>query len=144
MLETNTLVAGGGAVEASLNVYLNQSYATSLDTREQLAVTEFADALLVIPKTLAVNAAKDSSELVAQLRSKHAQGDAKNRYYGLDLINGEVKDNLIQGVVEPALSQIKNLRFAVEAASTILRIDDRITVEDKKNAGGGGGGYPGR
>merc|ERR1712045_17494 len=72
MLESSTLVCGGGAVEAALSVHLEE-YATTLDTREQLAIQEFADALLVIPKTLAVNAAKDSSELVAKLRSYHAQ-----------------------------------------------------------------------
>jgi chaperonin GroEL (HSP60 family) len=49
--------AGGGAVEAGLSVYL-ENFATSLGSREQLAIAEFADALLVIPKTLAVNAAK--------------------------------------------------------------------------------------
>lgn len=51
------LAAGGGAVEAGLSIYL-ENFATSLGSREQLAIAEFADALLVIPKTLAVNAAK--------------------------------------------------------------------------------------
>jgi T-complex protein 1 subunit alpha len=51
------LCAGGGAVEAGLSIYL-ENFATSLGSREQLAIAEFADALLVLPKTLAVNAAK--------------------------------------------------------------------------------------
>jgi T-complex protein 1 subunit alpha len=134
MLESNTLVPGGGAVEAALSVYL-EKYASTLDTREQLAIQEFADALLVIPKTLAVNAAKDSSELVAKLRAVHARSqrpendDPKLQYQGLDLIEGKIRDNLAAGVVEPAISKIKSLRFATEAAITILRIDDRITVQ---------------
>jgi T-complex protein 1 subunit alpha len=133
MLESNTLVPGGGAVEAALSVYL-EKYASTLDTREQLAIQEFADALLVIPKTLAVNAAKDSSELVARLRAVHARSqkpeteDKTLQYYGLDLLEGKLRDNLAAGVVEPAISKIKSLRFATEAAITILRIDDRITV----------------
>jgi T-complex protein 1 subunit alpha len=132
MLESNTLVAGGGAVEVALNVYL-QEYATTLDTREQLAIEAFADALLVIPKTLAVNAAKDSADLVAKLRAIHAKSqrnetDAGLKYYGLDLVKGEIRDNLAAGVVEPAMSKIKSLRFATEAAITILRIDDRINL----------------
>jgi T-complex protein 1 subunit alpha len=133
MLESNTLVPGGGAVEAALSVYL-EKYASTLDTREQLAIQEFADALLVIPKTLAVNAAKDSSELVAKLRAVHARSqrpeneDKTLQYQGLDLIDGKIRDNLAAGVVEPAISKIKSLRFATEAAITILRIDDRITV----------------
>ena len=127
MLESNTLVVGGGAVEAALSVHLEQ-FSTTLDNREQLAIEEFAEALLVIPKTLAVNAAKDSSELVAQLRSAHAKSqrdEAKKNLQntGLNLIDGEIRDNLNAGVVEPAISKIKSLRFATEAAITILRID---------------------
>jgi len=131
MLESNTLVPGGGAVEAALSVYL-EKYATTLDTREQLAIQEYADALLVIPKTLVVNAAKDSSELVAKLRAAHAKAqsgdDDSLKNTGLDLVDGTIRDNLLAGVVEPAMSKIKSLRFATEAAVTILRIDDRIVV----------------
>jgi len=57
MLESNVLVAGGGAVETALSIYL-ESFATTLGSREQLAIAEFAESLLVIPKTLAVNAAQ--------------------------------------------------------------------------------------
>lgn len=57
MLESNVLVAGGGSVETALSIYL-ESFATTLGSREQLAIAEFAEALLVIPKTLAVNAAQ--------------------------------------------------------------------------------------
>lgn len=44
-------------MEAALSIYL-ESFAKTLGSREQLAIAEFADALLVIPKTLAVNAGK--------------------------------------------------------------------------------------
>lgn len=57
MLESNALVAGGGAVEVALSIHL-EKYATTLGSKEQLAIAEFADALLVIPRTLAVNAAQ--------------------------------------------------------------------------------------
>lgn len=132
MLESNTLVPGGGAVEAALNVYL-ESLATSMSSREQLAVAAFADALLVIPRTLSVNAAQDATDLVSKLRAYHHTSqtdDAKAHYkhYGLDLTNGEVRDNLLAGVVEPAISKIKSLRFAAEAAVSILRIDDMIKL----------------
>ncbi|CAH0487836.1 unnamed protein product [Peronospora farinosa] len=136
MLESNQLVAGGGAVEAALSIYL-ENFATTLGSREQLAIAEFADALLVIPKTLAVNAAKDASELVARLRAHHntSQSDVckrELRFTGLDLLRGEVRDNLEAGVVEPAISKIKSLRFATEAAITILRIDDLIKLNPKE------------
>lgn len=139
MLESNQLVAGGGAVESALSIYL-ENFATTLGSREQLAITEFADALLVIPKTLAVNAAKDASELVARLRAHHntSQSDASKRdlrFSGLDLLEGKVRDNLEAGVVEPAISKVKSLRFATEAAITILRIDDMIKLNPKEEEG---------
>ena len=54
-----------------MNIYL-ENFATTVGSREQLAIAEFANALLVIPKTLALNAAKDASDLVAKLRTYHA------------------------------------------------------------------------
>jgi len=105
MLESNSLVAGGGAVETALSIYL-ESFATTLIGREQLAVLQFAEALLVIPRTLTVNAAQDATELVAKLRAQHYLSqvdDSKSnlRFIGLDLVKGEVRDNLLAGVVEP-------------------------------------------
>eukprot|EP00903_Cladosiphon_okamuranus_P018371 g16900.t1 len=153
MLESNILVAGGGSVETALSIYL-ESFATTLGSREQLAIAEFAEALLVIPKTLAVNAAQDATELVAKLRAYHntsqlQEDKTEYRHYGLELVEGKVRDNLACGVVEPAISKIKSLRFATEAAITILRIDDMIKLDKQEQEdprarrGGGMGGMPG-
>lgn len=132
-LESNSVVPGGGAVESALSIYL-ENFATSVGSREQLAIAEYASALLTIPKTLAVNAAKDSTELVSKLRAYHNAAlnegaDERKRalkYYGLELINGGIRDNLNAGVLEPAISKIKSLKSATEAAIAILRIDDMI------------------
>ncbi|ODV96159.1 hypothetical protein PACTADRAFT_40928 [Pachysolen tannophilus NRRL Y-2460] len=136
-LESGNVVPGGGAVETALNIYL-ENFATTVGSREQLAISEFAQALLVIPKTLAVNAAKDSSDLVAKLRSYHAASQQalpsdlkKKNYknYGLDLIKGKVVDESLHGVLEPTVSKIKSLKSALEACIAILRIDTMITVD---------------
>ncbi|XP_022144491.1 T-complex protein 1 subunit alpha [Momordica charantia] len=131
-LESNTVVAGGGAVESALSVYL-EYLATTLGSREQLAIAEFAESLLIIPKVLAVNAAKDATELVAKLRAYHhtAQTKADKKHLssmGLDLSNGTIRNNLEAGVIEPAMSKVKIIQFATEAAITILRIDDMIKL----------------
>jgi len=134
-LESKRVVPGGGAVEAALSIYL-ESYAKSLNSREQLAIQEFANALTVIPKTLALNGAYDAMDLVAKLRGYHqkAQADEKDKRYrwiGLNLEDGTVRDNVKHGVLEPAMSKIKSIKFATEAAVTILRIDDSITMNPK-------------
>jgi len=54
---------------------------------------------------------------------------------GLDLYEGQVRDNKKCGVLEPALSKIKSLKFATEAAITILRIDDLIKLTAEKAPG---------
>ncbi len=82
-------------MEAALAMYLD-TFATTLGTKEQLAIKEFAEALLVIPKVLATNAAQDATELVAKLCAYHyaSQTEADKadlRFCGLDLINGKVR-----------------------------------------------------
>ena len=120
-----------------MSIYL-ENFASTLSSREQLAVAQFAEALLVIPRTLTINAAHDATELVAKLRAHHFasqqpeaaddESKSKLRYSGLDLTNGKIRNNLEAGVVEPAISKIKSLRFATEAAVSILRIDDMIKL----------------
>ncbi|WKX97929.1 hypothetical protein Q1695_013547 [Nippostrongylus brasiliensis] len=136
VLESRRLVVGGGAVETALNVWL-EAFATTLSSREQLAVAEFAHSLLVIPKTLSANAAKDSTELVAKLRSFHHKAQTNVqlqhlKWAGLDLEAGDIRDNRVAGIVEPLLSKVKSLKFATEAAITILRIDDMIKLDKEQ------------
>lgn len=76
VLESKQVVPGGGCVEAALSIYL-ENFATSVGSREQLAIAEFANSLLVIPKCLAVNAAKDSTDLVSKLRAYHNNSQLK-------------------------------------------------------------------
>ncbi|KTW30842.1 T-complex protein 1 subunit alpha [Pneumocystis carinii B80] len=134
-LESGYVVPGGGAVETSLSIYL-ENFATTLGSREQLAIAEFSSALLIIPKTLAVNAAKDASELIAKLRAYHAasQNDAKKNYltYGLSLPDGKIRDNVKEGILEPSVSKIRSLKSAIEACIAILRIDTSIKLDPEK------------
>ncbi len=131
-LESASVVPGGGCVESALSIHL-ENFATSLGSREQLAIAEFAQAMLVIPKQLSVNAAQDASDMVAKLRASHnaAQSEpskAEMRHFGMDCISGKVQNNLAAGILEPALSKVKMIQFATEAAITVLRIDDMITL----------------
>jgi T-complex protein 1 subunit alpha len=150
-LESGSIVPGGGAVETALHIYLEE-IASTVTSREQLAIGEFAQSLLIIPKTLAVNAAKDASELVAELRSRHAlsqriqDGDASEneksiarkkgyKNYGLDLTRGKVVDQIKAGVLEPSVSKIKQLKSAVEACISIMRIDTMIKLDPEVRQG---------
>ncbi|CEL08917.1 chaperonin Cpn60/TCP-1 family [Aspergillus pseudodeflectus] len=154
-LESGSIVPGGGAVETALHMYLEE-FAVTVGSREQLAIGEFAQSLLIVPKTLAVNAAKDSSELVAQLRKRHAvsqrvqEGEANEkekaiakkkeyRNYGLDLTKGRVHDCLKAGVLEPSMGKLKQLKSAVEACIAIMRIDTMIKLDPEQKGDDGHG-----
>lgn len=83
-------------METQLSLHLDD-YARSLDSREQLAVAAFADALMVIPTTLTCNAALDAIDLTSKLRVAHhaarkdPKGKADKKFFGLDLIENTVK-----------------------------------------------------
>merc|ERR1719498_655406 len=134
-MESNAVVPGGGAVETALSLHL-EDHARTFDSYEQWAISEFAEALLTIPKTLASNAALDAIDLLATLRVRHYASQQKNqdakkqeyKWYGLDLTNNGVRNSVEAGVVEPMVSKLKSLKFATEAAITILRIDDLVKI----------------
>ncbi|XP_063932178.1 T-complex protein 1 subunit alpha-like [Zophobas morio] len=139
VLESGMISPGGGAVEAGVSVYL-EKLASRLESRNQLAVAEFARSLTVIPKTLAVNAAKDAIDLLAKLRAFHHLSQTDNsklhlKWTGLDLAAGVTRDNVEAGVLEPTIGKVKCFKFATEAAISILRIDEhvRLQPENKKD-----------
>merc|ERR1712224_422323 len=139
-LESNSVVPGGGAVEVALSLHL-EDFARTFESYEQWAISEFAEALLTIPKTLASNAALDAIDLLATLRVRHyasqTSQDAKKKeykWYGLDLQNNTVRNSVNAGVVEPLVSKLKSLKFATEAAITILRIDDLVKIAPEPEA----------
>ena len=125
------VLPGGGAPEAELALQL-RDFADSVGGREQLAVEAFADALEVIPRTLAENAGLDPIDSLVDLRSRHDGGEFGA---GLDAYTGDVIDMEAEGVVEPLRVKTQAIESATEAAVMILRIDDVIAAGDLKGGG---------
>ncbi|MCR3884713.1 MAG: TCP-1/cpn60 chaperonin family protein [Methanothrix sp.] len=136
VLEDKLLVPGGGSPEVDLAIRL-RAYASTVGGREQLAIESFADAMEIIPKTLAENAGLDQIDSLMALRSAHETG-MKNA--GLKMETGEAVDMLKEGVVEPIRVKTQAINSATEAAVMILRIDDVIA---SKSGPGGMGEMPG-
>lgn len=135
-LEDKMLVAGGGAPEVELALRL-RACASTVGGREQLAIESFADAMEIIPKTLAENAGIDQIDTLVALRSAHEKG---MKGAGLDMDTGEAVEMLKLGVVEPLRVKTQAIKSATEVAVMILRIDDVIA---SKSGPGGMGGMPG-
>lgn len=136
-LEVGKVVAGGGAPEAAVAKGLRE-VAQKYSGREQLAIQAFAEALEVIPRSLAENAGLDPIDTLVALRTAH---DAGKVTAGLDVFSGKVIDMWEAGVIEPIKIKTQAIKSAAEAAEMILRIDDIISAS--KLSHGGGGGMPG-
>jgi len=125
------VVAGAGAPEIELARHLRK-YADSLSGREQLAVQAFAEAVEVIPRTLAENSGLDPIDVLTELKSAHDKG---NKNSGINVFSGKIVDSWKEGVIEPLKIKTQAVSSASEVAVMILRIDDVI-------AGSGGGAQP--
>ncbi|MFW9983514.1 MAG: thermosome subunit beta [Candidatus Odinarchaeota archaeon] len=135
-VEDAKIVPGGGAPEVEVASQLRE-YAGTLKGREQIAVNRFADAMEIIPKTLAENAGHDPIDVIVALRADHGSG--KNTM-GVDVHSGKSKDMMKAGVLEPLRVKTHAVRSATEAASLILRIDDVIASKRSAAPPGGPGG----
>lgn len=118
------IVPGGGAAWIATAQHVT-NHATTVDDRSQLALTAFADAMEVVPRTLARNAGVDPLETVSQLRTRHDAGDTDA---GVGP-SGSVRDMTAAGVIEPAAVVSGCLLTAVETAVTLLRIDDVLDAD---------------
>jgi thermosome len=136
-LEDGLLMPGGGAPEIELALRLRE-FAATVGGREQLAIEAFAEALEIIPKTLAENAGFDQIDTLVSLRSSHEKGV---KTAGLDMDTGGPIDMEGKGVVEPMRVKTQAINSATEAAVMILRIDD--VIASKSGGPGGEGGMPG-
>jgi thermosome len=129
------IVAGGGAPEAETARKLKE-YAEQLAGKEQLAVQSFAEALEVVPITLAENAGLDPIEIITEIRARHDKGEV---WAGVDVTSGKVADMKALGVYEPLAVKLQVIKSASEAATMILKIDDVIaaskTKEEKASKG---------
>ncbi|MDO8661564.1 MAG: TCP-1/cpn60 chaperonin family protein, partial [Candidatus Woesearchaeota archaeon] len=100
-----------------------RKFADSLSGREQLAVLAFANAMEIIPRTLAENAGLDPIDVLTELKAAH---DKKQIWAGVDVNSGKIMDAWEQGVLEPLKIKTQAISSASEVAQMILRIDDVI------------------
>ncbi|XP_075244830.1 T-complex protein 1 subunit eta-like isoform X2 [Convolutriloba macropyga] len=121
-LKNDAVVAGGGAIEMELSKHL-RNHARSVQGKEQLFITAMAKSLEVIPRQLCENAGFDATNILNKLRQKHAEG---GMWYGVDINNEDISDNMAAFVWEPALVKINALSAASEACCLILSVDESI------------------
>ncbi len=141
VVEDKKYVVGGGACEVELALRLKE-FASTVGGREQLAIEAFAEAMEVIPRTLAENAGLDPIDTLVSLRSKH-EGKNGMKTAGINVFTGDAVDMKKEKVVEPLRVKTQAVSGASEAAIMILRIDDVIAASKLSGGRGGPGMGPG-
>jgi len=118
------LVPGGAACEIEVMQHLNE-WAKTLHGMESYCVRAFAEAMEIVPYTLAENAGLDPIKMVTDLRVNHAAG---KKYDGLNVRKGAITNMLEESVVQPLLVTTSALTLASECTRMILKIDDLVQV----------------
>jgi len=136
-LKSNSVVAGGGAVEMEISKYLKE-YALTIEGKGQLIISAFAKSLEVVPQQLCDNAGFDATDILSALRRKHAM-DEDGTWYGVDIEAGSICDTFESGVWEPSDNKRNSLGAAAEAACVILSIDETVVNPRSQDPGGAAG-----
>ncbi|CAO2640814.1 T-complex protein 1 subunit delta [Lemmus lemmus] len=124
LVKKRALIAGGGAPEIELALRLTE-YSRTLSGMESYCVRAFADALEVIPSTLAENAGLNPISTVTELRNRHAKGE---KTAGINVRKGGISNILEEMVVQPLLVSVSALTLATETVRSILKIDDVVNT----------------
>jgi len=129
MVRDQRMVAGAGAFEIELARRL-RPFGDAVPGLDQYAFKRFAEALEVIPRTIAENAGLNAPAMISSLYAAHEAGNVNA---GIDIATGEVADAVELGVLDSLLGRYYALKLASDAAITILRVDEIIMA---KPAGG--------
>jgi len=120
LVKKRALIAGGGAPEIHVSRLLSQ-YALTLKGMEAYCFQAYADALEIIPTTLAENAGLNPIAIVTELRNRHARGE-KNA--GINVRKGLISNILEEDVVQPLLVSTSAVELATETVALLLKVDD--------------------
>lgn len=122
LVKNKGIVAGGGAIEIEIWRAL-ESIADSMDVGAMgLVIRAFAEALEIIPFTLAENCGLSSVKIVTEMRHRHLNG---HKFCGLKARTGQLVDNALEHkIMQPALVTISAMTLATEVTRMVLKIDD--------------------
>ncbi|XP_063933081.1 T-complex protein 1 subunit delta-like [Zophobas morio] len=120
LVKENALIAGGGAPEIQISVELRDK-AQSMIGMDGYCFQAFAEAMEIIPLTLAENAGLNPISVVTELRNRHHKGEINA---GINVKKGTVKNITEDNVLQPLLVSTCAVNLAAETVCSILKIDD--------------------
>lgn len=126
------VLPGGGATEMALAAHLRET-ANTVPGQMAFPYKAVANALEVIPRTLANNCGADTIRVMTQLRAAHAEGNVTT---AIDGEKGCLIDANELNIWEPYVVKESSVKTSMEAACMLLRIDDivsGVTSEELEN-----------
>jgi len=130
--EDGSVLPGGGAPYMQLSTILKE-YATTVGGREQMAVEAFANALEIIPMTIAENSGLDPLDTIIALRQVHNAEDGWK--HGVNVEGGGTVDMTSINVLEPKRVIAQAIRSATDTASQLIRIEKILTAKKQSEFG---------
>ncbi|KAL5611996.1 hypothetical protein BROUX41_000441 [Berkeleyomyces rouxiae] len=135
-----SVVPGAGAFQVACASHLkSDAFYKKVKGRAKWGVAAFADALLIIPKTLAANAGHDIQDSLAQLQDENAEGNV----VGLDLSTGDPMDPTLEGVFDSFRVLRNSIASSSSIASNLLLCDEMLKARQMGRQGGPGPGMDG-
>ncbi|KKA28849.1 hypothetical protein TD95_000263 [Thielaviopsis punctulata] len=135
-----SVVPGAGAFQVACAAHLkSDAFYKKVKGRAKWGVAAFADALLIIPKTLAANAGHDIQDSLAQLQDENAEGNV----VGLDLSTGDPMDPTLEGVYDSFRVLRNSVASSSSIASNLLLCDEMLKARQMGRQGGPGPGMDG-
>ncbi|KAK7267934.1 hypothetical protein RIF29_20615 [Crotalaria pallida] len=121
-IEDESVVLGAGAFEVAARQHLINEVKKTVKGRAQLGVEAFADALLVVPKTLAENSGLDTQDVIISLTGEHDRGNV----VGLSQHTGEPIDPQMEGIFDNYSVKRQIINSGPVIASQLLLVDEVI------------------
>jgi len=124
LVKKRYLISGGGSAEVEACLKLGD-LAKMRPGATGFCLRAFADALEVVPYTLAENAGLNPIHIVTHLRKRHRAGEADA---GIHVKQGCIDNMYALNIVQPLLVNTSALHLATECICMILKIDDLVLV----------------
>ena len=121
-IDDGCVVPGAGAFEVAASVHLNDVTRKQAKGRAKLGVQAFAEALLVVPKTLAENSSFDAQDSVIAMQHEYENGNP----VGLDIATGEPMDVAVSGVYDNYIVKKQIFGAAPVIATQLLLVDELL------------------
>ncbi|KAJ1859918.1 T-complex protein 1 subunit delta, partial [Coemansia sp. RSA 989] len=118
LVKKRALIVGGGAPEIEVSLRLNELAKAQADS---ICFQAFADAMEVIPTTLAENTGLSPIAIVTELRNRHANGE---KTAGINVRKGMISDMQQENVIQPLLVTTSAIELATETVRMLMKIDD--------------------